>query len=268
MPDDVPSSTLAALREVDLTLNGIRVLSNVNLEVYPDEIVGLVGANGAGKSSVANVLCGYYKPTSGRVFLGGEDVSSLASARFANMGVRRSFQSVSYLRGLSIHELVMLGAEATWPAALGNSYFHTRKNRNVERIVSAEARELLAKVELGAFADRTIEDCPYGVRKLADVARAFMTHSSRIIILDEPTSGVSEAERKNLVEMIGTLQHSRSVGSLLVVDHDVGFIRSLCKRVIVLEEGSVLADGPCEKVFADRRVIASFVGTLKTNSAS
>lgn len=265
MANNSASPAITSLQEVNLTLNSVRVLSDINLEVYPNEIVGLVGANGAGKSSVANVLCGYYKPTSGKVFLRDFDVTIAQSARFASLGVRRSFQNVSYLKGLAVYELVMLGAETTWRSALGNSYLGQRKTRHEERIVREDAMELLENTGLGEFAKRAIDNCPYGIRKLADVARAFMGSSSTLTVLDEPTSGIGEPEREHLVQMINTLRNSRPVGSLLIVDHDVGFIRSLCNRVIVLEAGRVLADGASDEVFADRRVITSFVGSRQTS---
>lgn len=257
---------LAALTDVKLELNGVQVLSDIGFQIRPGEVIGLVGANGAGKSSVANVLCGYYKPTSGTVELDGSDISKGQPAKIAKMGVRRSFQSVSYLSGISVYELVMLGAEVTWPVGLLNSYFQGRITRREEQKVRSDAMDLLERAGLSDFAYHRIEGCPYGVRKFADVARAFMTDSARLVILDEPTSGVGEAERERLVKMIDELRHSRSIGSLLIVDHDVGFIRKLCKRVIVLEEGRVLADGNCNDVLGDSRVIASFVGSKRGRS--
>lgn len=261
MNNDFVGTQLASLVGVDLTLNEVSVLSNIDLSVNFGEVVGLVGSNGAGKSSIANVLCGYYRPTSGKVLLGGQDMTFRSPTKFANMGVRRSFQSVSYIKGLSISELVMLGAESTWSASFTTSYLLTRRSRTVEKKTREEALDLLESIGLAEFSDRPVEDCPYGVRKFADVARAFMTSASTIVILDEPTSGIGEPERQILGKMINDLRKVRSIGSLLVVDHDIGFIRTLCSRVVVLEEGRVLADGLSKDVFDDRRVIASFVGS-------
>ena len=259
----VRNTEIAHLSEVGLTINGVQILSDISLSVGLDEIVGLVGSNGAGKSSVANVLCGYYRPTKGKVFLNGTDVTHTPAVKFTDMGVRRSFQNVSYLRGLSINELVMLDAEATWPVSFLSSYLLRRSSKIAELKVMREATELLGSVGLGSYEHRMVEDCPYGVRKFADVVRAFMAPKSTIVILDEPTSGIGEVERSLLTNMIQALRESRSIGALLVVDHDVSFIRSLCSRIVVLEEGKVLTSGPADEVFEDRRVISSFVGSRR-----
>jgi ABC-type branched-subunit amino acid transport system ATPase component len=258
--EDAIKTEVASLTEVDLILNGVRILSDINLKVDADEIVGLVGSNGAGKSSVANVLCGYYRVNAGRILLGGLDLTHSSVSKFAAVGIRRSFQSASYLRGLSICELVMLGAESTWRTSIASSYGLTHTSRRIERNVRREALELLDGIGLAGFSERKTEDCPYGVRKFADVARAFMGGKNALVILDEPTSGIAESQREVLSKMIRDLRESRAVGALLVVDHDIGFIRSLCTRVVVLEAGKVLAEGLCGDVFEDPRVLESFVG--------
>lgn len=262
MGNEVVNANLVSLGDVTLQLNGVSILSDVSFEINPGEAVGLVGANGAGKSSVANVICGYYRPSAGTVLFEGRNLAGQSSSQIAGMGVRRSFQSVSYLNGLSMCEFVMLGGEPAWPTGLRDSYLRSARSRRVEERTELEALNLLEKVGLNEFAQRRIETCPYGARKFADVARAFMASPSKLVILDEPTSGVGKSERERLVSIINGLDEASSVESLLIVDHDVGFIRTLCKRVIVMEEGRILADGDCDEVLGDPRVIASFVGKV------
>jgi branched-chain amino acid transport system ATP-binding protein len=242
---------------VSLTLNGVNVLTDVSFVVDPGECVGLVGANGAGKSSVANVLCGYYRPNSGAVQIDGRPRQS---SRHGLQGVCRSFQSVSHMRGLTVQELVMLGLEGSWRSSIIGSYIGTPGSRRAERAARRRAHEILVMAQLSQFAHARLSDCPYGVRKLVDVVRTFVLPGSDVVILDEPTSGIADSERERIRELILELSRIAEVRSMLIIDHDVSFIRSLCPRLVVLEAGRVLAHGAADEVLAQDRVIVSFLG--------
>lgn len=251
---------------VTLTLNEVTVLTEVSLAVHPGECVGLVGANGAGKSSVANILCGYYRPSAGAVLIAGEP---RRDSRRGQQGVCRSFQSVSHVQGLTAQELVMLGLEGGWKSSLAGSYIGTRRSRRAEREARDQAQEILSMAGLAKFSKERLADCPYGVRKLVDVVRTFVLPHSHVVILDEPTSGIADSERDGIRELILKLSSMASAQSMLIIDHDVAFIRSLCRRLVVLEAGNVLADGPAESVLAQPRVILSFLGSgVATEGAS
>lgn len=261
LSDPVPSEATVSLHNVSVQLNGIAVLQDVSFEIRRGEMVALVGSNGAGKSSVANVICGYYRPYIGEVVVSGVNTTQAGPARCAQLGVRRSFQSVSHLSGLQVVELVMLGAEVAWGSSLLGSYVSSPRQRRAERAARSRAMDLLEMAGLDAYAERVLDSCPYGIRKLADVVRTFMSDTCNVLILDEPTSGISEPERESLRGLIEAFRTQQAVQSLLIIDHDVAFVRQMCPRAVVLESGGVLASGACDEVLADSRVLASFIGS-------
>lgn len=229
-------------------------------QVGTPSIVALIGTNGSGKSALANVVSGYYHLSAGSVEVGGRAVTRLGSAQRARHGVRRSFQNVSGISGMTLLSYVMLGWEPVWSQPILNTVIGRPKARREEQAVAEKTMALISDVGLGQYYDRPLESCPYGVRKVADVVRAIGTAPGTVALLDEPTSGVSQSERGTVLDVIRSAFANNQCQLVVVIDHDVAFVRDLCPSSIVLEAGKVLASGATEDVLKMERVAVSFAG--------
>ncbi len=246
------------LSEVSVQLGNVLALDAVSVTFEQGARVGVVGPNGAGKTTLANVVSGYYHPSEGRVIVHGTDVTRAVPARIAQLGVGRSLQSVGRVQGITALQFVALGLETRWPVGLVHTVLGTPAGRRAERWARAEAMSLLEEMDLARYAQVALEDCPYGVRKYVDVLRT-LVGLARVIVLDEPTSGLSEDERSEMHDFLARWT-SESPTTLLLIDHDVGFVRGLCSRSVALDAGKLVAAGATDEVLTDPRVIRCFTG--------
>ncbi|MDA8282958.1 MAG: ATP-binding cassette domain-containing protein [Actinomycetota bacterium] len=246
------------LSEVGVQLGSVRALVAVSVTFEQGTRVGIVGPNGAGKTTLANVVCGYYHPSTGRVAIYGTDVTRAAPARIARLGVGRSLQSVGRVQGITALQFLSLGLETRWPVGLVHTVLGTPAGRRAERWARATATSLLQEMDLARYGPVPLEDCPYGVRKYVDVLRTLVGRA-RVVVLDEPTSGLSNDERSEMHDLLARWT-SDTPTTLLLIDHDVGFVRGLCSRSVALDAGKLVAAGATDEVLADPRVIRSFTG--------
>ncbi|WP_151772350.1 ABC transporter ATP-binding protein [Streptomyces abyssomicinicus] len=246
---------------VVLKLSDVLILRGVSLAVEPARTLGLLGANGSGKSSLLNVVSGYYRPSAGSVRLDGIDMAGRSPARVAASGVGRSFQSIGRMEDLTVLENVLLGLEPVWRARGLAAVLGLPSSRRAEAEARQRASQIIAEFDLAAYRDRLLSACPYGVRKVADLLRA-MVSSPRLLLLDEPTSGVSTDDRRHILELIRAWT-ARTNCSTVVVDHDIEFVSALADSVVALVGGSVVASGAVAEVLGNEQVLATFVGSAK-----
>lgn len=232
-------------------------------DVGTPSIVALIGTNGSGKSALANVISGNYRLSAGIVEIGGRDMTRMRPAARARKGVRRSFQNVSGIGGMTLLSYVTLGWEPVWPQPIVSTVIGRLKARRYEREIAEQTRALIADVGLAEYYDRPLEACPYGVRKVADVVRAIGTAPGTVALLDEPTSGVSQSERGTVIQVIRRAFADSQCELMVIIDHDVAFVRELCPASVVLEAGKVLASGATDEVLAMDRVAISFAGVAE-----
>jgi branched-chain amino acid transport system ATP-binding protein len=231
-------------RAVSVNFHGVQALTEVDLALRPGEIVGLIGPNGAGKTTFINVISGFLRPTSGRVWLKGRDVTRATPYRLARRGVARTFQSVHPFPQLTVLDNVAAGAIGV-------------------RIGRGEALkrswELLDLLQIGHKAHARANSLPYGEEHLVGLARSLAMHP-RYLLLDEPASGLNEVETDELVEIVRTVRQLFGCG-ILIVEHDMSVIMRLCERVHVLDYGHTISQGTCDEVQRDPRVIEAYLGS-------
>ena len=249
---------LLTLEAVTVRFGDLTVLDDVHMSVDRGGLVGLIGSNGSGKSSLLNVVSGYYQPAEGRARIGGVDTSSLTPDEVARLGVGRSFQNIGSLRELRVGEYVMLGLEARWPVRRLQAILGLPGSRRAEREARETVRDWTSRAGIDRYHDTPLKHCPYGVRKIADIVRAVIA-APRLLLLDEPTSGVAASDREMIADLI------RSIGAgedraVVVVDHDVEFVAGLAESLVALAAGRVIADGPTKEVLDDPAVIETFLG--------
>jgi ABC-type branched-subunit amino acid transport system ATPase component len=242
--------------EIVRAFGGVRAVDDASFEVEAGSITGLIGPNGAGKSTLFNCISGFLRPQSGRVLLDGKRIDRRAPHRVARAGLVRTFQTPRALTRMTVLENVMLAAPRQGGERLAGSLLSSARRR--EREVRARATELLQLVRLDGEASALAGTLSGGQRKLLDLVRALMVEP-RILLLDEPMAGVSPTLRVELLEHILALRERDGL-TLLIVEHDLDFVMRASDRVIVMNDGRVIAQGPPEEVRADERVVDAYLG--------
>jgi branched-chain amino acid transport system ATP-binding protein len=245
------------VRGITVRFGGLTALDAVSLTAPPRQVTGIIGPNGAGKTTLLNVLCGFVRPDSGDLSLGGTPLTGLPPHRLAGLGIARTLQGVGLFRGLTVLENVMTGATCHaragfWPGLLGL----VRSDRD-ERALRQRSLTALDQVGVADQAERLPDQLAYGLRKRVALARALVAQP-RVLLLDEPASGLSEAELPGLGELITQLAADASV---VVVEHRMDLMMSVCQAIAVLDFGKLIAHGTPEAVQADPAVTAAYLGT-------
>jgi branched-chain amino acid transport system ATP-binding protein len=262
-PDPVPppgavrtAAPLFAVDGVEVRFGGLVALDDVSLAVAPGSVHGVIGPNGAGKTTLFNVCCGFVRPDAGTLSWHGEPVRDLRPHKLAGTGIARTLQGVGLFRGLTVTENVMIGADRHRRAGFGSALLALRRSDRDERAL--RDRALAALDELGAahYADRLPGSLPYPVQKRVALARALVAEPE-MLLLDEPASGLGEDEMAELGALIRTLTARMAV---VLVEHHMDLVMSVCDRITVLDFGKVVADGPPDEVRDDPAVVDAYLG--------
>src|SRR6202161_420989 len=250
-----PGSVLD-VQSVTVRFGGLTALNGVSLAVPPRHVMGVIGPNGAGKTTLLNVLCGFTRPDDGQVLFGGRQ-HNVRPHRLASLGVARTLQGVGLYGGLSVLENVMVGATCRASAGFWSALLTLPRAGRDERRLAEAAREALDRVGAGDVADARPGELPYGMRKRVALARALVAKPS-LILLDEPASGLDESE---LAELGALIRDLATEGSLVVVEHHMDLMMSVCDSITVLDFGKVIATGTPRQVQDNPAVTAAYLGT-------
>jgi ABC-type branched-subunit amino acid transport system ATPase component/sugar phosphate permease len=255
--DEAPAALSA--EGLSVSFGGIQAVRDVSLEVAPGEIVGIIGPNGAGKTTLFDLLSGYEAPTAGRLWLGDRDVTGLSSPARARAGLGRSFQDARLFPALTVEEAIAVACER-WvkvrdplSAALRLPHAYDSEERVRRRV--AELVELLG---LGPHRSKQIRELSTGTRRVVDLA-CLLAHRPTVILLDEPSSGIAQREVEALAPLLGRIRDSTGA-SLLIVEHDIPLVRTVADRLVAMDQGRVIAEGPPQEVLAHPAVITAYLG--------
>lgn len=251
------STNTAALHVEGLSISfgGLRALNDVYLEIGSNEVVGLIGPNGAGKTTLFNALCGLVVPDEGRFFLQGKSRDFPRTDELVDLGIARTLQGVGLFGDLSVLENVMIGAQQLAQTGLISAAF--AKNIKDENRIRERARIALERVYAGGLAVRRADSLSYPDTKRVAIARALVSEP-RILMLDEPAGGLGVQDIAWMNTLIRNLSTEMSV---LLVEHHMDVIMSVCSKLYVLNFGEVIASGSAETVRRDPAVIAAYLGT-------
>ena len=242
--------------DVTMQFGGLTAVNQVSLHIAAGEILGLIGPNGAGKTTFFNCLTGMYTPTSGRVLLDGE-VLPPKPRKVAAAGVARTFQNIRLFHNMTALENVMVARFCRTKTNAIDAIFRTPRHRREEAETREVAQRWLDFVGLGHTTDLLSRNLPYGDQRRLEIARA-LALDPKLLLLDEPTAGMNPQETRDAEELI---QRVRGLDiAVLVIEHDMRFIFSLCDRVVCLVRGEVLVEGTPEQVQNDPRVIEAYIG--------
>jgi len=244
------SAGLLEAVDVSKHFGGVHALRNVSMRLREGDVIGLIGPNGSGKTTFLNCLSGVFPPTGGRVDLDGRPIPKRGHA-VARRGVVRTFQNIRLFGWLTALQNVEVGALGAGKVRRGSSRRH--------------AVETLARLGIDGLADRYAGTLSYGDQRRLEIARA-LAAAPRFLLLDEPAAGMNEGESNELGQAVERIRRERGCG-VLVVEHDLRLIMRICDRVVVLNEGKVIAAGEPGEVRTDPAVIAAYIGTEETDNA-
>ena len=240
----------------------VTAAQGVSAAIERDSVVGLIGTNGAGKTTFINMITGYQKPDSGSIRYEGRDITALPPRDIARLGICRSFQIPQLYSSLTVHENMTMALGIMLHAAGRGGFFSSGRANVPGHDAPAEevAERLLARFGLAEHRDKNAQALPGGMRKLLDIALT-MAAKPRVLLLDEPTSGVSAEEKFGIMELI--MQAVRAEGATVIfVEHDMEVVSRFAGRVLAFYDGRIIADAPPETVLADAEVRRYVVGTL------
>jgi branched-chain amino acid transport system ATP-binding protein len=254
---------LLEIRGLTKRYRGLAAIDDLSFDVQQGSITGLIGPNGSGKSTTIDCLTGFQKPDAGAWSLDGKPLQGLAPHALAQAGLTRTFQAVRVYEQLSLLDNLRLAAQSFDGSNWADALLRTRRWREAERAADQRARLLLDTVGL-PDGEALAEILSYGQRKLLQLAASVMA-KPRLVMLDEPVAGVNPTMIRRIADL---LRQFRAAGTtLVVVEHNVDFIVSLCDRVVVLNLGTKLAEGPPGIIRGDPAVLAAYLGTGRRRSA-
>lgn len=253
------SATPLRIEHLTIGFGGLRAVDDLTLEVRPGEIVGLIGSNGAGKSTVMAAASGFLPIRTGRIELFGADVTGAGAHERARAGLGRIFQDARLLPSMTVRDTVLTSLEVREPSELVPSAFALPPARAAERAKAAHADEVIDRVGLGGHRDARILELSTGTRRIVELA-CLIAQGSRLLLLDEPTAGVAQRESEAFGPLLSGVAAELGA-SVLLIEHDLPLVLSLSHRLYAMSAGRVISSGAADAVAADPAVVAAYLGT-------
>ncbi|MDA9008482.1 ABC transporter ATP-binding protein [Alphaproteobacteria bacterium] len=251
--------TLLSLDQVTLRFGGVVAVNNVSLSVNEGEVFGLVGPNGAGKSTVFNLISRFYDPAEGSISFDGKNILKLGSDKVPSLGVARTFQNIELFEHATVLHNLLVGRHRHRKTNMLSEILFTPSARREERRHREAVEEVIDFLDLQPYRDKMIAGLPYGVRKVVELGRA-LASEPKLLLLDEPASGLSVEETQDMAYWIEDIQKQMGI-TVLMVEHDMGLVSSVCNRVLALNDGKELTTGTPAEVQSHPAVVEAYLGT-------
>lgn len=247
------------IRDVSKRFGGIVATDHVNIKVKPGQIFGIIGPNGAGKTTLFNMITGVYKPTEGDVMLYGESLTGRLPFEIARSGIARTFQNIRLFGDLSIYENVHIAYQKNMTYNFWEGIIKNKKYKEEEKRCADRCEEALKDIGLWEIRNHMAGNLPYGMQRRLEIVRALVT-APKILLLDEPAAGMNEEESASLAGIIKEIARKNESITILVIDHHMDVIMSVCDEITVINFGKQLATGRPEEIQNNQEVIDAYLG--------
>lgn len=247
-------------KDLGISFGGLKAAQNVNLRIKKNQIYGLIGPNGAGKTTIFNLLTCVYKPTTGAFYLDGREMKHLTPEKINQRGIARTFQNIRLFNNMTVVRNVMVGLHnrPEFKCSFLESALRLPRHFRVEKEMRAKAKELLRIFDLEQERNSLACNLPYGKQRKLEIARALATNP-KLLLLDEPAAGMNPHETEDLAKTIRFIRDHFDM-TILLIEHDMGFVSDLCDEITVLNFGTVLAEGETKATLTDPEVIKAYIG--------
>ena len=253
-------TVVLSARDLSVRFGGVLAVNRVSFDVKRGEVFTLIGPNGAGKTTVFNLISRIYVPSTGSIEFEGRDLARAAPHEVASMGIARTFQNIELFEHATVLQNLLIGRHTHRQTGLWNDVFFTAKARRAEIEAREKVEQVIDLLDLQHHRESLVAGLPYGVRKVVELARALCTEP-KLLLLDEPSSGLNNEETEDMVFWIRDIQHELGV-TVLMVEHDMGLVSKVSDRVLAMNQGEMLVLGTPQEVQSHPGVIEAYLGSV------
>jgi len=253
---------LMQINKLTKHFGGLKAVSSLDFELHQGELLGLIGPNGAGKTTVFNLITGLLKPNAGQILFREKNIAGWAPHRISASGIARTFQNIRLMSGMTVRENIRPAFHQKIKYSLLSSIMKTPSFIHTEIEMDRKINDVLSMLQVSEFADQYVEDLPYGIQRRIEIARALCLEPM-VLLLDEPTAGLNQKEAEQIVEVINHLLHEKSI-SVVVIEHNMRVIMGICSRIVVINQGQVIATGMPEEIQKNKEVIRVYLGEKRS----